>query len=182
MSRLLRCALAMAVLMGTAIFVNSQAPMGALPLLWGTYVHQVSVGPGVNLPALVTFNLDETVTVSSGLMFGGLPGSTDRMSPVHGIWRFTGPRKVGATTYFFTFDVNGILTGYQRNRCTLNFSRDFKSYEGNEFMETTSCSSPFACPDPMDPGTVWTALPGQPAGGFVTTGKRVQWLPAGPLL
>jgi hypothetical protein len=180
MERFIKIVVATALLLAGTALLHGQTP--TMPgQTWGTFVHQVQVGPGVNLPALVNLNLDGSVVVASGLMFGGLPGSLDRLSTIHGVWRKTGARSVGATTLFFTFDANGILSGYQRNRCTLRFSTDLKSYQGTEFMETTACSSPFTCPDPLALGTVWTPLPDMPPTGFPVSGKRVQWLPAGPM-
>ena len=41
---------------------------------WGTWVWQTSFGPGMSMPALLTLHKDGTVSVSDGLMFGGLPG------------------------------------------------------------------------------------------------------------
>ena len=181
MDRFIKIVVATALLLAGTTFLHGQTQMSMPGQTWGTFVHQVEVGPGVNLPALVNLNLDGSVIGGSGLMFGGLPGSPNRLSTIHGVWRKTGVRSVGATTLFFIFDANGILTGYQRNRCTLKFSTDAKSYQGTEFMETTACSSPFTCPDPLDPATVWTPLPDMPPTGFPVSGKRVQWLPAGPL-
>ncbi len=181
MARLIKIAVVSVLLLAGTVSLHGQTLTTTAGQTWGTFVHQVQVGPGVNLPALVNLNLDGSVVVSSGLMFGGLPGSPNRLSAIHGVWRKTGIRSVGATTLFFVFDANGILTGYQRNRCTLKFSGDFKSYDGAEFMETTPCPLPFACPDPLDSGTAWTPLPDMPITGFPVSGKRVQWLPAGPL-
>ncbi len=116
MDRCIRIAVAAASLLAGATFLHGQTPISMPGETWGTFVHQVEVGPGVNLPALVNLTIDGSVIVGSGLMFGGLPGSPTRLSTIHGAWRRTGLRTVGATTLFFVFDANGVLTGYQRNR------------------------------------------------------------------
>ncbi len=146
----------------------------------GVYVHQVAIGPGLNVPAVVALNSDNTVAGASSLMFAGMSGN-EKGTPIHGVWRMTGPRTIGATTIFFTFDGYGMLTGYQRNRCTLQFSADFMSYEGKEFIETTTCGSPLTCPDPLHPATEWTPASIMPVDGFSVSGKRLEWLASGTL-
>jgi hypothetical protein len=114
-------------------------------------------------------------------MFGGLPGATNTTGPVHGVWEKTGPKSVDGTTFYFNFDMNGVLIGYGRDRWSLTFGKGFMNYQGTEFLETVSCGFPLTCPDPLDPGTQWTALPGMPPNGYPVSGKRVQMVPAGPL-
>lgn len=179
--RSLRIAVIVFAIFAAASCLRPQDRVFMLPDPWGTFVHQVQVGPNFNLPGLVTLNIDGSLSVGSSGMFGGTPGATTRVSNILGVWKITGRRSVGATSFMFVFDSNGLLIGYQRDRCSLNFNRDFNAYQGTEFMETMSCSSPFTCPDPLDPATVWTPLPGMPPSGFPVTGKRVQWLPVGPL-
>lgn len=138
----------------------------------GTFSHQLSLGAYGSLPAIVTLHADHTVIVAGSIASNG---------PIHGVWRMTGPKSIGATTIFFIFDGNGNLTGYQRNRCTLQFAADFETYQGNEFMETASCSPITGCPDPLDSETTWSPLAMMPEDGFSVSGRRLQWLLAGPL-
>jgi hypothetical protein len=115
-------------------------------------------------------------------MFGGLPGSTTRFTPVHGVWERTSWSSIGGTSLFLVFDAStGVLTGFRRARCSLTFANDFNSYEGLEFIENISCESPLVCPDPLDRATSWTPLSNMPPGGFPVSGSRLEWIPAGPL-
>jgi hypothetical protein len=155
-----------------AVPANSQGPANQHHQFWGTYLHKVE---GMSVPALVTIQFGGTLNVSSGFMFGG--GYPMRLSPIHGVWEQTGPKSITATSLFFLFDGNGVMTGYQRNRCPMKFSDDFNSYKGVEFMETVACGAA-GCPDPLDPTTVWTPMQGMPATGFPVSGGRLQLVPA----
>jgi len=171
-----------AAVMILTVSANSQGVGSNTKQFWGTWVHNVHVGPGFSVPALVTIHFDGTINVSSGLMFGGLVGSTRRVSPVHSVWEKTGPKSIGATSLFFTFDaVTGVLTGYQRNRCSLEAGDDFTTYQGTEFMETLSCPYPLSCPDPLNPAATWTPVPGMPATGYPVSGARLKLVPSGAL-
>ena len=174
----------------TAVLLLATVPVRAQTTLdhegWrhfgGTWVHQVQVGPGFTVPALVVFNADGTVTGVGGLLFGGLPDNPLRGSPIYGVWKKTGRRSIGITTFSYFFDAaTGVLSGYERHRVSLAFSADFGSYEGVEFMENLSCPSPLTCPDPLDPAAEWTPLPTMPAAGFPVSGARVVPVAGGPL-
>jgi hypothetical protein len=141
---------------------------------WGTWLHQVQLGPGVRLPAMVTMHLDGSLVGNVGLMFGGLPNATTRYGPISGAWQRTGWKTVAATSLVFRFDAaTGILNGYERHRCALDFSDDFESYKGTEVVETVACDSPTACPNPLDPAVKWTPGTSMPPGGFTVSGSRV---------
>jgi hypothetical protein len=167
--RLLSHAMAIAaVVVFLTMPANSQGPADYQPHFCGTWLHTV---PGMPVPALVTLNFGGTLNISSGFMFGyGMP---TRLSPIHGVWAQTGPKRIAATSLFFIFNDAGVLTGYQRDRCILKFSHDFDSYEGTEYMETVQCSSS-GCPDPLDPATEWTPFYGMPSNGFPVSAKRVK--------
>ena len=174
MNRFSNIAIVAVMFLGMAAVGNAQAPVNQA---YGTYLHQVEVGPGFYVPALLTLNIDGTLTVASGLTFGGYPGATTKVGPVHGIWMGVGVKSIVAKSIFFVYDTDGVLIGYQRNRCSMRFNQQLTKYTGTEYMETTSCDSPFTCPDPLDPGTKWEPLPDMPPGGFSVSGKRVQMLP-----
>jgi hypothetical protein len=150
--------------------------------VWGVWVHRVHIPAGGTIVALVTNHFDGTATASGGFMYGGRPGATTQQSPIHNIWEKTGPRTIARTSLLFTFDLAGLLTGFQRNRSRVEFSQDFNSYKGIEFMETLACPTPLTCPDPLDPTATWIPLPTMPPSGFEVSGKRSIIVPSGPLV
>jgi hypothetical protein len=158
--------------------VRSAAKWGQF---WGTFLHQVHRGPGQSMPALITLQIDGTVTGAPGSMFGAVPNATTRFGPIHGVWQRTGWKTLAGTSLFITYDVNGVLTGFRRSRCSLEFSDDFNSYQGTEFMEDLSCSSAVGCPDPFAPAATWVAVSNMPVTGFQVSGTRVELVTAGPL-
>lgn len=180
-----RCSVAVvvAIVAAAAMFLSfpasAQGPSNNNQV-WGVWVHRIHVGPERTITALVTNHFDGTASVSSGLMFGSPPATT-LQSPIHNMWEKTGARRIERTSLLFTFTLSGVLTGFQRNRTWVEFSQDFNSYEGREFMETLACPTPVSCPDPLDPAAVWTPLPTMPADGFVVSGKRASIVPPGPL-
>ena len=152
---------------------NAQAPVNQA---YGTYLHQVEVGPGFDVPALLTLT-SMAAHGGVGLDLRRLPRSHHQVGPVHGIWMGVGVKSIVAKSIFFVYDTDGVLIGYQRNRCSMRFNQQLTKYTGTEYMETTSCDSPFTCPDPLDPGTKWELSLDMPPGGFSVSGKRVQMLP-----
>lgn len=179
MRRMLSIVTAALVLL--TVSANGQGPL-RFGQFWGTWVHRVEVGPGAHMPGLITLHIDGSVTGGSGLMFGGVPNAPNRYGPVHGVWERTGWRTIGATTIFTVYNaLTGVLSGYQRDRCSLEFSQDFNSYKGTEFMETIACETPTSCPNPLDPTLKWTPLPTMPSTGFQVSATRVIRLDAGPL-
>ena len=173
--------LATVALVLAAVSAGGQGPFRT-GQFWGTWVHRVEVGPGSNIPGLITLHFDGSVTGGSGLMFGGVPSSPNRYGPAHGVWQRTGWRTIGSTTMFAIFNAStGVLSGYQRNRCSLEFSQDFNTYSGTEFMETVACVTPTSCPNPLDPNLKWTPLPTMPATGYQVSAARVVLVEAGPL-
>ena len=171
---------AAAAMVALAFFTISCAAQG-IPTnrpgqFWGTYLHQMQVGPGMSMPVLITFHIDGTVTGASAVMFSGLPGAPARYSPVFGIWRRTDSNSIATTGMFMAFDAaTGVLTGFARSRARLDFSDGFNSYTGSEYLEVTPCASPLAC-NPLDPNAVWTPLAGMPPTGFTSTGTRLELL------
>lgn len=140
----------------------------------GTWIHNVEMMPGASAPALVTIHADGTLMVSSSFMFGW-PGGPGGFSPIHAVWEKAGLKSIAITSIFFVFDANGMMTGYQRNRCSLWLGHDRDSYTGVEFMETLPCpAGAFSCPDPLDPAATWTPNPGMPADGYPTSGARLK--------
>lgn len=151
---------------------------------WGTWVWQTSFGPGMSMPALLTLHKDGTVSVSDGLMFGGLPGSTMRTSPLHGVWENTGPRRIGGTSLWLIFDApSGVLVAIGRCRTALQLAGDGEGLEGKMFLEMLPCNGPLGCQDPLDPAAQWLPYPNLPPTGFLSvTAKRLHRVPAGPLV
>ena len=77
---------------------------------WGTWVHQMQLGPAMKMPALITINIDGTITGAPGLMFGGVPNATVKFTPVFGIWQRTGWKSVASTSLFMVFDSTSKIT------------------------------------------------------------------------
>lgn len=149
--------------------------------VWGTWVHQMQMGPGMKMPALVTLNIDGTFTGAPGLMFGGVPDATVTFTPVFGVWQRTGWQNIASTSLIMVFDrKSGLLAGFWRSRSSLDFSDDFNSYTGTEFLEQLTCTSPLTCPDPLDPKAAWEPVTGMPAS-FPISGARVELVKTGPL-
>ena len=151
---------------------------------WGTWVWQTSLGPGMSLPALLTLHRDGTVSVSDAVMFGGLPGSTTRMSPLHGVWERTGPRQIGGTSLWLIFDApSGVLVAIGRSRTALQLAQDGEGLEGKMFLEMLPCNGPLDCQDPLNPAAQWLPHPNLPPTGFLSvTAKRLHRVPADPLV
>jgi hypothetical protein len=86
-------------------------------------------------------------------MFGGVPNATVMNSSLYGVWQRTGWKTVAATSLILTFDrATGVLTGFLRTHSRVEFADDFNSYTGTHSFEVLTCTSPLACPDPLDPG------------------------------
>jgi len=155
----------------------------AEPQPWGTWVWQTSLGPGMSLPALLTLHKDGTVSVSDGVMFGGLPGSTSRMSPLHGVWERTGARQIGGTSLWLVFDApSGVLVAIGRSRTSLELAGDGEGLDGKMFLEMLPCNGPLGCQDPLDPMAQWLPYPNLPPAGFLeVSAKRLHRVPGGPL-
>jgi hypothetical protein len=175
-SLLFAMAAALAFVFLTMPSISQAQPANNLPdasdnHFWGTWVHNVE---GMPVPALITIHSDGTLYGSAGFMFG-FGNQNMRLSPIHGVWEKTGPKSIAATSIFLVFDGNGYITGYQRNRCTLNYDKGLDSYTGVEFMEITSCGAQ-GCPNPLDPATVWTPFyfMGMPPAGYPVSGGRLK--------
>ena len=150
--------------------------------VWGTWVHQVQLGPGMQMPALITFNIDGTVTGAPGLMFGGIPNATVTFTPVFGVWQKTAGKSIAGTSLLMVFDrTSGVLIGFRRSRSSLDFSDDFNGYNGMEFLENLACASPVTCPDPLDPNAAWEPETNMPPTGFAVSGTRLEPVKSGPL-
>ncbi len=117
-------------------------------------------------------------------MFGGLPGSTTRTSPLHGIWESAGPRRIGGTSLWLIFDApSGVLVAIGRCRTALQMARDGEELEGKMFLEMLTCNGPLGCQDPLDPAAQWQPYPNLPPTAFLSvTAKRLHRVPAGPLV
>jgi len=151
---------------------------------WGTWIWQTWLGPEVSMPALLTLHQDGTVSVSDGVMFGGLPGSTSRMSPLHGVWERTGAKQIGGTSVWLIFDApSGVLLAFGRSRTSLRLTQDGEALEGEMFLEMLPCNGPLGCPDPVDPTAQWLPYPNLPPSGFLAvSARRLHRVPAGPLV
>jgi len=135
---------------------------------WGTWVHWAHFGTGLKFPALVTINVEGTLTVSGG-------------TGIHGVWERTGLRSIHATSLLQILDAAGNAIGLERHRCSLGYSADFNSYQGTEFAETVSCPTPLTCPDPLGPKTKWTPALWAPPTGIQVSATRVELVAPGPL-
>lgn len=165
----------------SSLWPASAQSAGAVP--WGSWAWRTHLAPTASLPALVTFHADGTVTGSDGLMFGGLPGSPTRMSPIHGVWEHTGRHSIGGTSLYLVFDApSGVLIAIGRARSSLHFVTDFDHLQGRMFLESLPCPSPVACPDPLAEDAGWISYPGMPPDGFAVSATRVHRVPAGPLV
>lgn len=150
----------------------------------GTWLWQTWLGPEASLPALLTLHKDGTVSVTDGLMFGGLPDSTTRMSPLHGVWERTGAKQIGGTSVWLIFDApSGVLVAFGRCRTSLRLTQRGEALEGEMFLEMLPCNGPLGCPDPVDPAAQWLPYPNLPPGGFLAvSARRLHRVPAGPLV
>jgi hypothetical protein len=149
--------------------------------IWGSYVWQTQMGSGSQLPALITFHIDGTVTGSDGSMFGALNANI-RTTPLHGVWERTGWQSIGGTSLYLVFDAaTGAVLKYGRSRSSLQFADDFNHFQGKMFIESLTCGTPLTCPDPLDPVAKWQANPMMPPDGFPVTGKRLERVAAGAL-
>ena len=148
----------------------------------GTWVWQTLLGPDVSLPALLTLHQDGTVSVSDGVMFGGLPASTTRMSPLHGVWERTGAKQIGGTSVWLIFDApSGVLLAFGRSRTSLRLTQDGEALEGEMFLEMLPCNGPLGCPDPVDPTAQWVPYPNLPPSGFLAvSARRLHRVPTPP--
>jgi hypothetical protein len=175
------------VVAATAVMVTAQSqPLPAnvnsrWGQFWGAYVWQTDEGSGNHLPALITFHIDGTITGSDGSMSGGLNPKI-RTTSLHGVWVRTGWQSVGGTSLWLVFDsATGVVMKYGRARSSLEFTDDFRHFQGKMFVESLACDTQLTCPDPLDPSAKWAPNPAMPADGFLVTGDRLDRVPAGPL-
>ena len=138
--------------------------------LAGTWVVWAEIRPGVRVPALHTYHSDGTITSSDTLMFGGLPGVSIRISPLHGVWERTGPSTFATTNLALIYDAgSSLLIGFGRARATASFGKsDPDQVSGTASVEFLPCPSPFACPDPQAVDAAWVPFPGLPPSLPVT--------------
>ncbi len=168
-----------ALVIGGATLTRAQGVVGDSVQPSGTYLHQVHISATRSVPVLITANRDGTLVGVISLLFNA-GGGTAKEGPIHGIWQRKGPKTIGVTTLFFIFNANGNLIAYERTRACLTFNDDFQSYEGTEILEQSPCSASMGCPDPLDPGTVWTSSSDMPLEGYPVSGKRLQFVPIVP--
>ena len=144
---------------------------------WIHYLNASGLPSGPYLPTLITFHSDGTMTASSGLMFGSpsMPFAPLRYSPIHAVWEKSGPKAIAVTSLFFSFDPEGRMTGFQRNRIVLELAGDRNTYSGWLFLDSLACpSGVFSCPNPLDPTASWTPNANMPQGGYQVTGYRLK--------
>jgi hypothetical protein len=180
--RILLTAVALAV---AAVPATPQQAGGRWGQVWGTWVWRTNN----LLPALVTFHVDGTASVSDGTMFGGLmPNSTIRMTPLHGVWERTGWQSIAGTSLYLIFDsTTGLITAWGRARTSIQIADNFNSFRGKMFIEALPCAAgtpdvpPVNCPNPLDPAAKWVPQPNLPKDGFDISATRLAVVPAGPL-
>ena len=164
---------AVAALAVAALFLISSPAMIAADrqTLAGTWVVWAELQPGVQVPQLLTYHSDGLITSSDVLTFGGLPGITFRITPMHGVWERTGPNAFATTNLFLVYDASSnLLIGFGRARAAVSFTgNDADQISGTAYAEFLSCPSPFACPDPQGAGAAWVVpFPGFPPSLKVT--------------
>jgi len=179
---ILKMAALAAVLVSTAAAADSRVlAIGNWGQVWGTWIWYTQVGPGVAMPALITFHADGTITgVDSS---SAVPNTTANESPLQGVWERTGWQSIGGTSLLFMTDPQtGVLVALGRSRSSLTFSGDFNQFQGTMYFETVGCpAGPPSCPDPLASSTKWMPMPGMPPNGFPVNGTRLQRIPTGPL-
>jgi hypothetical protein len=163
-------------------FAANNGSQPAMPQPWGTWVWLTHLPGGRAIPALITIHQDGTVAGSNVNMFGGLPGSTMRTTPMSGVWEQTGPHSIGGTSLYLVFDANtNLLAGFGRARTALEFPLGSPDeLQGTMFVDYLPCSSPFFCPDPLDPLAAWTPFNPQ-APSFTVSAKRLRRVEVGSL-
>ena len=160
---------AVAILAVAVIPAKSQGfRLSRVGQVWGAFVHWPEFGPGQKFTVPVTVNIDGTFIAA------GAP-------TVQGVWERTGFRTVNFTGLVQQFDANRNLVGLERHRCYFEYSPDFNSYKGMEFMEAVACPTPLTCPNPLDPTLKWTPVPWAPPTGVPVTGTRIEVVAEGPL-
>ena len=147
---------------------------------WLTDISAFTGFPGTTSPTLLGINQDGSFTCAEGTMFGGYIGATETYTPGMGTWKKTGGGIFHASRLMLVFDkTTGVLTGILRSRFSFHFVGSFNRIEGKLWLEVLSCSDPFGCPDPLDPGAGWTPL--SPPEGLPGWATRIPVLPVGPL-
>ncbi len=168
---------AVAALAVAALFLISSPAMNAADrqTLAGTWVlwAELPVAPGVQIqvPALHTYHSDGTFTSSDVLTFGGLPGITLRITPMHGVWERTGQNAFATTNLFLVYDAtSSLLIGFGRARATVSYTgNDADQISGTAYAEFLPCPSALACPDPQGAGATWVVpFPGFPPSLKIT--------------
>lgn len=153
----------------------------AMPQPPGTWVLLELLPSGAALPAMMTIHQDGTFVVSGIHMFGGLPGSTQRLTPLQGVWERTGPRAFRATGLHLVFDAfTSLLIGFSRVRAAIEFpAGSTNELQGIAFQDFLACPTPVTCPDPQDPSAQW--MPDPLASSAPVSAKRLRMVETGPL-
>jgi hypothetical protein len=147
----------------------------------GTWYLSTEVGPGATLPALVTYNIDGTLTYVDAFLFGGVELLPFKVSPFLGVWRPTGNGRFGGTSFGLLFEpTSNVAVAIMRARSALRFDGSRDRVVGKIYVETVMCPTPVSCPDPTDPSVVWTPA-GDPVNGFAVVLTRASRVPALPL-
>lgn len=138
--------------------------------LTGTWVIWFPVGLDAHVPAIHTYLADGTVIATDTFSQGGLPGVPIRSTPVHGVWKRTGPATFAISHLFLVYDAaSSLLIGFGRSRGTVALSvPDASEASGTVALEFLGCPSPVSCPDPQAADSTWMPFPGFPPGVPVT--------------
>lgn len=165
---------AAALALAAALFVPSPSLIADNPhAVAGTWVTLASPMPGVQVPVIQTFSADGYIVSSDVLMFGGLPGVTIRVTPMHGVWERTGSNVMKTTNLAMVYDAaTNLLIGFVRSRATGSFNQAGE-VEGTVIPEFLGCASPVTCPDPLSPDAAWGPVPGFPPS-MTFTSRRLQ--------
>jgi hypothetical protein len=167
-------AAAAALVLAALLFVASPALVADnRHAIAGTWVTWASPMPGMQVPVLQTFSADGTVVSSDVTMFGGLPGLSIRVTPMHGLWERTGRNVIKTTSLAMVYDAStSLLIGFVRSRATGSFN-EAGEVVGTLIPQFLGCASPVACPDPLSPDATWGLVPGFPAS-MTFTSTRLQ--------
>jgi hypothetical protein len=169
----------LAVMLGGGPGLEAAGP-SYLSTLTGTWIFSTVAGPGMTIPAVVTYHADGTITYSDATMFGGSAMAPYKFGTYNGVWQQIRQNRFGTTAIGLMFDpgTNAVI-GFARGRSALRYHGNTSTLVGKLYLETVACPTPFTCPDPTNPNLVWTPF-GDP-NGFAIVLSRVTRVSVPPL-
>jgi hypothetical protein len=163
-----------ALALAAVLFITSPTLVADNPhAVAGTWVTWASPSPGMQVPVIQTFSADGYIVSSDVKMFGGLPGVTIRVTPMHGVWERTSRNVMKTTNLAMVYDAStNLLIGFVRSRATGSFN-EAGEVVGTVIPEFLGCGSPIACPDPLSRDAAWGPVPGFPPS-MTFTSRRLE--------